>query len=106
MVFPIEVNWPALGFASLAAASGVRAAAIWLDASRVLVEPVWPKGADGQLIEPVDPQQQQAGWISGQLRAGEESARLNAKAAGWTAVSVGLSALSALTGAVTLHGAG
>jgi hypothetical protein len=71
--------------------TGVVAAAYWYRSSRIQPRPTWR-------IEPGDGQLSQSGWLAGTLQAFSDAAALNAKAAGWTAVSVALAAISSLVG--------
>lgn len=71
---------------------GLRAAFIWKDASDIAVDPGWGNW------EPIEEIDKHSGWIFGMLSASLESARLNRKAAIWTAWAVVLSVTSALIG--------
>jgi hypothetical protein len=72
---------------------GLMAAWRWYAASKIQPYPKWR-------IEPVEPTLVQMGWTSATLEAFEKAGQLNARAALWTAASLILSGLSALTGAV------
>ncbi|WP_025100353.1 hypothetical protein [Burkholderia sp. A1] len=77
-------------------AAGMIAAFWWYRASEVGVDPAWSKHEGG--FEPVDALQSQAGWLVGLLQAADVSARLNQRAAQWTAVSVLLTGFASLLG--------
>lgn len=78
--------------AVLTAFSGLWAAWLWHKASRVEIVPLWVHMGT---MEPVDGAAQNQ-WIVALIEAANESARLNRAAASWTALSVFLSASSAL----------
>jgi hypothetical protein len=73
-------------------ALGLVSAYYWWLASRIETMPVWGDR------EPVDPILSQGGWIAGMMNAASESARLNQKAAVFTAIAVLLSTGSAVIG--------
>lgn len=56
---------------------------------------MWPTGPNGP-IEPGEREDSQDGWIGGAMAAFSESARLNTKAAVWTALSVLFGAFASL----------
>jgi hypothetical protein len=87
----------ALTPALLAAGTGLLAALHWHRASKVQIIPMWEE--QGRM-EPVTLAQGNSEWIIGLLKTGEKSSYLNKIAAQWTAVSVLLSALSSLAGAM------
>lgn len=78
--------------AGLTCIAGCVSAWLWLAASKVQTIPAWAQGASR--FEPVDQQLSQAGWTAGILQAAERGARLNARAARW-------SAATALLGGIT-----
>jgi hypothetical protein len=82
-----------IALAGLALATGLKAAWEWYFASKVQPKPNWR-------VEPVVPTLAQMGWDNATLEAFEKAGQLNAKAALWTAASVVLSALSAISGAI------
>src|SRR5260370_1006166 len=83
--------------------TGLKAAWHWYQSSRVIIDPGWtPPGLPGP-SEPVMPEQQQTGWTVATITAFEEAASLNRTASLWTAASVGLSAASAVIGALALN---
>lgn len=84
-----------IGLAILAGITGVVAAIYWYRSSKVPIDPMWPKGAFG-LMEPVEREDSQEGWIVGMLQASARVADLNAKAALWTAGSVLLAAAASI----------
>ncbi|HEY1903040.1 MAG TPA: hypothetical protein VGG56_11435 [Terracidiphilus sp.] len=88
-----------VGFAFAALVVGLRAAQYWLKASKVDVVPVWPDGPQA-LMEPVEPEQSQRGWITATIEAVKLSSDLNKRAARWTAAAVILSAVSSVLGAL------
>ena len=79
--------------AVLAFASGLWAAYLWHQASRVQVIPF--QEYEGR-IEPVDPHQSQAEWIIALIDTAIQAGDLNRRAAKWTALAVALSTASAL----------
>lgn len=91
------MRWLVFFVASAGLVTGLIAAWFWLCASKVPVQPTWAK--NGIRAEPFDPDQARMSEIGGLFEAGQESARLNAKAAIWTAISVILSGASAVVGA-------
>jgi hypothetical protein len=78
--------------------TGLRAAWRWFQSSKVTIDPGWT-GEHGSM-EPVLPELQQSGWTSGTMKAFTEAAAPNKSASLWTAASVGLSAISAVAGAL------
>lgn len=79
------------GLVALTFVTGITAAVYWYQSSRIPATPTWK-------IEPGDQQLSQAGWVAGTLEALSASARLNSRAAIWTALSVALAAFSSLIG--------
>ena len=93
------LRWPTLlsiAVALAACAVGLRAALIWKRASEVPVNPGW----EDEILAPAETSDRHSGWIFGMLNASVESARLNRRAAIWTAWAVVLSVASALIGAL------
>lgn len=82
-----------LGIAGLVL--GLYAAALWNNASKVVVKPTFLK-YDG--IAPLDLDMANAHWIAGLNEYVTESGDLNRKAAAWTAVAVLCSSLSGFAG--------
>jgi hypothetical protein len=82
----------ALALAAAVLGAGLRSADLWIKSSRVVATPYWVQL--GQ-IEPVNGSGDTQ-WIVALLQASNESARLNAKAALWSAWTVILATLSAL----------
>ena len=82
--------------AVLAFGIGIWAALLWFKASTVRAAPLWEELGT---IEPVDRQQADSQWITGLLKAGSESSRLNRSAAFWTAWAVACGAISNVAGA-------
>jgi hypothetical protein len=77
---------------------GFYAAKLWLQSSRVQIVPTWAKYGG---IEQTDSESQSnVDWIVGILEASDEAAKLNRRAARWTAVSVAFGALTTIVGAV------
>lgn len=76
-------------------AVGLRAAKLWLDASRVTIRPQW---TDLGVPEPTDQSLRHGMWLVGVINAAEASGRLNAVAAKWTAWAVVLGCLTTLVG--------
>lgn len=82
--------------AILAFVTGLVAAGYWYRASKVTADPGWdPNG----LAEPGVHSAAQDAWIAAMLQSASESARLNKIAALWTAVSIFLTAISAIAAA-------
>ena len=81
--------------AALACVTGLRAAYLWWRASRIAANPVW-------VAEPGEAMASLQGWVFAMLEASSRSSQKNARAAIWTGVSVGLSSLTALFGAMNL----
>ena len=90
--------WFVLVLAALGLGTGLKAARLWLQASKVPNVPLWATIAG--LIEPADPAAAIGSEIAGLLKTGSEAAALNAAAAKWTAASVVLNGASAVLGAV------
>ena len=79
--------------------TGMWAAWLWYLSSQVAVDPHWPKDQlTGVPFAPVDQERQHSDWIVALLKAGQTSAALNAKAAFWTAITVALTTVAAVTG--------
>jgi len=72
--------------------TGLRAAYLWLESAKIEVIPVWGHS------EPAETAASMMGWIAGQLNANTEVAKLNARAARWTAAAVMLSGVGGLLG--------
>ena len=81
--------------AALACGTGLWAAYLWWQASRIPVVPVWQ-------VEPGETMASMEGWIVATMDAFGKSGVKNASAAFWTGGSVALSGLSALLGAMNL----
>jgi hypothetical protein len=77
------------------ALTGVYAANLWNQASKVPIAPTWLH--DGG-VEPGDQHLSMRGWIDGIQNAFNESAILNRRAAQWTAISAFLAAIAAAAG--------
>jgi hypothetical protein len=93
-----SLRWPTLLSIAMALAAfvaGLRAALIWKRASEVPIDPGW----EDEIMAPAETSNRHSGWIFGMLKASVDSARLNRKAAIWTAWAVVLSVVSALIGA-------
>lgn len=71
---------------------GLKAARLWYKSSQVKINP--------EGLEPVDEQLRTMWWQSAQVEAADRGAALNGRAAIWTALAVGLSAASAVAGAL------
>ena len=84
-----------LAVAAAACGTGLRAAYLWWQASRIPVVPAW-------YVEPGEAEASMQGWIAALLEASNKSGTQNAAAAVWTAWSVGLSGVASLLGAVNL----
>ena len=80
--------------AAVAAIAGLIAAGFWLRASKVPIKPMWGG------VEPGDERLSQMGWTMGMMQGFSISGDLNAKAARWTAVSVGLAGISRVIGSL------
>ena len=78
--------------AVLAFGYGLRAAYLWYQSSLIAPEP--------EGYEPVDNHLRNMWWQSAQIKAANQSAALNGRAAKWTASAVALSAASAVAGAL------
>lgn len=81
--------------AAVACVTGLCAAYLWWQASRIPVDPVW-------YVEPGETIGSMQGWIAAMLEASGKSSAKNARAAIWTGISVALSGLVALLGAMNL----
>jgi hypothetical protein len=77
---------------------GFYAAKLWLQSSKISIVPTWVKC--GGIEQGGGEAQSNSGWIAGIIEASEEAARLNQRAAQWTAVSVGLGAITTIIGAI------
>lgn len=91
------MTWLPLAVAIAGFAAGLVAAFYWYRASRVNFVPFWE--ANGG-VEPVDPLQSAEHWVVALMKTGRKSGKLNRIAAVWTALSVLLSAISAVLGAL------
>jgi hypothetical protein len=91
----IMTGYMAMGLALIGLGTGLRAASLWYQSTKVEVVPSW---ASWGVIEPTDPNQATIGWIIGQWEADKEAAGLNARAAKWTAAAVILSGLASVAG--------
>ncbi len=80
---------------ALSGLAGLVAAWLWYQASAVPITPPWQSHERA----PVDPVQNTAGWTFASIAALDEGARLNKRAALWTAVSVALAAAQSLLSA-------
>jgi hypothetical protein len=84
--------------------TGLRAALLWKNASKVGPDPGWrTSDADpdeNKPIEPGDSSGSDKAWIAALIVASSKSGDLNRKAAIWTAWAVGWSAASALLGLI------
>jgi hypothetical protein len=99
------VKWLSLVAAIAAFGTGWWAAWLWYQASRITPDPDWQKDyLTGVPFQPPDPELTQMGWTDALLRAGQASAKLNADAAYYTAVTVGLSAIASLAGWLASNG--
>ncbi|MFX1733933.1 hypothetical protein PXJ20_16320 [Paraburkholderia sp. A1RI_3L] len=77
---------------------GFYAAQLWLHSSKVCIVPAWAKYGG---VEQADGESQtNSGWVAGIMEASEQAARLNQRAAIWTAFSVVLGAVTTITSAV------
>jgi hypothetical protein len=83
-------------FALAAALTGFNAARLWYRSGKVSIDPGWP----ANMPAPAEFETEQAGWSTGALRAIEDAADWNRKAALWTALSVALAALASILGAL------
>jgi hypothetical protein len=95
----VTLKFASIAMAVLALITGIVAARYWYRSSKVDIEPIWPTGAGGP-VEPGEHEDSQDGWIGGALTAFSESARLNAKAAVWTAASVVFAAIASILSAL------
>jgi hypothetical protein len=87
--------------AILTAFVGFYAAKLWLRSSKITIVPTWARYGG---IEPAGGESQSnSNWIAGILEASNEVSDLNRRAARWTAVSVGLGAITTIIGAVLPH---
>jgi hypothetical protein len=82
--------------AMFTALTGFYAAHLWLRSSKIPILPTWfltggiePAGGDSQ---------SNSGWIAGIIEANETVARLNRRAALWTAASVAIGAFTTIIG--------
>jgi hypothetical protein len=81
--------------AALACGSGLWAAYLWWQASRIAIVPFWQ-------VEPGEAMASMQGWNAATIDAFGKSGAKNASAALWTGVSVALSGLAALLSAMNL----
>ena len=87
------MKYLAFGLAFAGLITGLWAAFIWAKAARV--EVAAPYGP-GQI--PPGPDVENIGWTIGLLQAVVDGSQLNFRAARWTAISVALNGLAAVTG--------
>jgi hypothetical protein len=87
------LTWVVFSISMGAAICGAQSACLWYRASRVQASPTWVTNGG---VEPGDPGLETAQWLAALITAAQESANLNAKAAGWTAAAVGLTAFAAM----------
>jgi hypothetical protein len=84
--------------------TGLRAALLWKNASKVTPDPGWrtpeTNPSENRPIEPGEPLQAHMDWIAALIEASNKSGDLNRKAAIWTAWAVGWSTASALLGII------
>ncbi|HKU27397.1 MAG TPA: hypothetical protein VJQ54_18140 [Candidatus Sulfotelmatobacter sp.] len=81
---------------------GFYAAKLWLQSSKVRIVPAWAKY--GGIEQGGGEAQSHGGWIAGIIEANEEAATLNQRAARWTAISVGLGAITTIVSALLTSG--
>jgi hypothetical protein len=94
-------GYGSIAFAVATFVVGVKAARLWYLASIIRPDPEWPREpVRGLPLEPVEPVQSQQGWTVAILEALSKSAAFNARAAKWTAWTVGLGSVSAILGAL------
>ncbi len=74
--------------------TGLVAAWKWYEASKVYPKPNWK-------FEPVDPTLKAMSWDAATLEAFDRAGKLNAVAALWTAISVGLGSTSSIIGSLS-----
>ncbi|MFM0157755.1 hypothetical protein [Paraburkholderia sediminicola] len=84
--------------AVLTAFVGFYAAKLWLRSSKVSIIPMWAKY--GGIEQAGGESQSNSDWIAGIIEASSEASELNQRAARWTAVSVGLGAITTIVSAV------
>ncbi len=89
-----------VAIALVAALVGLRAAYLWLLASRVPIVPFWAD--EPNAIAPVDPHAYQISWTVAIMDAYNKGSALNARAARWTAVATLLAMLTTVVGAIPL----
>lgn len=80
------------------ALAGFHAAKLWLQSSKVYIVPTWAKY--GGIEQAGGESQSNSGWVAGIMEASEQVARLNQRAAVWTAFSVALGAVTTITSAM------
>jgi len=78
---------------ALGTLTGFYAAYCWWSASMATIDPGWK-------VEPGESEASQAGWIVGIMESMSKSARLNKKAALWTALSVALTSAPGILSAL------
>lgn len=78
--------------------AGFYAAKLWLRSSQILIIPTWAK--HGGIEQAGGESQSNNAWFVGIVEANEEVAKLNRRAARWTAVSVALGAATTIVAAV------
>lgn len=84
-----------LAAAAAACGTGLRAAYLWWQASRIPVVPAW-------YVKPGEAEASMQGWIAALLEMSSKSGTQNAAAAVCTGVSVGLSGVASLSGTLNL----
>ena len=92
------MKYAALGLALVAVLAALRSAYFWHKASRVNVMPMWE--VNGR-IEPVDPHQSQAAWTFATIQNLQKSGLLNQSGAFWAAISVAISGVATVLGALS-----
>lgn len=92
------MKYASIVFAALALGTGLVAAWRWFESSRVQIDPGWGPPGSGRGFEPVSESGKAIGWTTATLDAFRKVSDLNRKAALWTAATVLLSTLSAVTG--------
>lgn len=93
------MKWVSLAAVMVSFGAGMWAAWLWWRSSRVRANPEWVRDyRTGLPMQPVDPTLTQMSWFDALLRASEEAAALNARAALWTAITVVVGLVAGLTG--------
>lgn len=80
------------------ALAGFYAVKLWLRSSRIPIIPTWAK--HGGIEQAGGESQSNSASLVGLIEANEEVAKLNQRAARWTAVSVALGAVTTIIGTV------